>query len=131
MAIRETVAAYDPDIFAEEVYDIVQSVADKLRSLDPAALLGDLDLFGDITTLIEDASPAKILQELDTALDAVGERLQALDLEHLVESAEGVPGEIVAAVEIAVEGIRAEVKALLESIRYANANASGSVEASV
>ncbi len=131
LAIRETVAAYDPDIFAQEVYDIVQSVAAKLRSLDPAALLGDLDLFGDITGLIESASPAAILSQLDTSLDALAGRLAALDFENLVESVEELPERVVTAVQVAIEGIRDEVKALLESIRYASSNASASASVSV
>lgn len=131
LAIRETVAAYDPDIFAQEVYDIVQSVAEKLRSLDPAALLGDLDLFGDLTGLIESASPSAILSQLDTSLDALAERLAALDFENLVGSVEELPERVVTAVQVAIEGIRDEVKALLESIRYASSNASASASVSV
>jgi hypothetical protein len=131
MAIRETIAAYDPDIFAQEVYDIIQSVAAKLRTLDPANLLGDLNIFSDITSLIENASPAQVLSQLDTSLDDLGDRLESLDLDHLVDSVEQVPDHIVTAVEIAVKGIRDEVKALLESIRYASSGGGASASASL
>lgn len=132
-AIRETVVAYDPDIFAQELYDIVEAVAEKLRSLDPAALLGDLDLFGDITALIEGASPRGILEQLDTSLDTVAARLGEIDLDHIIEAVEQLPERLVTAVEVVAEGLRDELKALLESIRYAstNASASASVEVSI
>ncbi len=130
-AIRTTVAAYDPEAFAEELYDVVQAVAAKIRSLDPAALLGDLALFDDLIAQMEAASPAAILSQLDTSLDTVAARLAALDVGHLVESVEKLPDRVVTGVERAIEGIRDEVIALLESIRYASSNASASVRVSV
>lgn len=132
-AIRSTIAAYDPDLFAQELYDIIQAVAEKLRSLDPAALLGDLDLFSDITGLIESASPRAILEQLDTSLDATAERLEAIDLKALELALEDLPEKVIGGVEVVLEGVRTEVKALLESIKYAtqNASASASVEVSI
>lgn len=132
-AIRGTIAAYDPDLFAQELYDIVQAVADKLRTLDPAALLGELDLFSDITDLIESASPRLILEQLDTSLDATAARLEAIDLKGLELALEDLPEKVIGGVEVVLEGVRAEVKALLESIKYAtqNASASASVEISI
>ncbi len=129
-AIRSTITAYDPGVFAQEIYDIIEAVSDKLRSLTVENLLPDLTFLDTLIANIETMSPAQILSTLDTGLDAVADRLQALDLEGLVDALNELPEEVVRAFKIAAEGIITEIRKLLEAIKYVSAEGSASVSVS-
>jgi hypothetical protein len=129
-AIRDSVAAYDPVVLAQNVKDILVNLAASLRALDPAALLGDVDLFGPIVAKIEAANPAAVLENVGAELATVGEQLRELDPRALLDAVETLVPRIVASFEVSIEAIKEELIALLESIRFASANASVSVSAS-
>jgi citrate lyase gamma subunit len=129
--IRETIAAYDPVVLAENVRDVLENLAASLRALNPAALLGDLDVFGPIIAKIEQANPAAVLENVGTSLAEVGEELRALDPRALLDAIETLVPRLVDAFGTAIEAIKDELVALLESIRYATANASASASVSV
>lgn len=126
-AIKATVTAYDPAIFAQEIYDVVSAVAAKIRALDPAALIGDLTMFNDLTAQLQALSPSTALSTIDGALDDVGERLSAIDLEGMLDAVNNLAPKIEDAVEQAGQSVIDNLKALLESIRYFSASASASV----
>lgn len=130
-AIRAAVAAYDPAVLAKELKDVVTNLAASVRSLTAANLLGDLDLFDDVLAKLETANPAKVLEGVGANLKVVGDKLAALNPRATLALVNGLPGQVIAAFETAVETIRAELIALLESIRYASANAQVTVSGSV
>jgi hypothetical protein len=127
-AIREVLAAYDPAIFAHELGVIVQNIAGGLRALDPAALLGDLTLFDDLADRIEAVVPTEALAGVGESLAAVGLQLREIDPQALLDALERLAPELVEIFAVAVETIRQEIVALLESLRYAAANATATVE---
>jgi hypothetical protein len=61
----------------------------------------------------------------------VGERLTALNPRALIDSVNELGPRAVAEMQQALEGIQAEIVALLEALRFALAQASVSVEAEV
>lgn len=130
-AIKDVFLAYDPAIFAQEIFDVVEALASALEALDPAALLGDLADFDGVLDQIEAAIPTNALAGIDSSLAEVGARLQALNPNALIEVINELPARLVTAIQTAVERIKAEIIALLNAIKYASANASVQVEASV
>ncbi len=130
-AIRKTIAAYDPAVFAADIFATLQEIAQSLRSLDPATLLGDLSFLDNILDRVEAAVPTKALAGVGESLTDVGKHLEELDPAGLLEAIEGLGPRVVDEFEAAVKKIRDEVVALLETIKYANANASGSVSVSL
>jgi hypothetical protein len=129
-AIRDAVAAYDPALLAKELKDVVTNIAASLRALDPAELLGNLDLFGDVLAAIEDVNPAAALKDAGADLEKVGAQLKALNPRATLELVNDLPQRVLSAFEAAAETIKAELIALLKSIRYASGNANVSVSAS-
>lgn len=131
LAIRRTIAAYDPAAVAADLFAVLQQTAASLRSLNPATLLGDLSFLDDILDRVEAAVPTRALAGVGASLTEVGNRLAALDLTALLDAVNQLGPRVEREFEDAVKKIRDEIVALLESIRYANANASVSVSARV
>lgn len=130
-AIRETIEAYDPALLAEAIAEVTAAVATSLRALDPAALLGDLTFLDDIVDRVEAASPLNALQGVGASLDAVGEQMIALDPAGLLDSVQDLGVRLLDSIQRAIEAIKQEIIALLESIQYisgVSASASVSVE---
>lgn len=130
-AIRAVIAAYDPAVFAAEIQETLVATGGALRALDPATLLGDLSFLDATVARVEAASPTAALAGVGESLAEVGASLQALDPAGLLAAVEGLGPDVVDAFETAAEGIRREIIALLEAIRYASGGASVSVSASV
>ena len=120
-----------PAVFAEEVYQVITAVAAALRSLDPAALLGDLTFLDDILNDVEDAVPTNALVGVGESLTEVGTRLAELDPGGLLEAVENLGPRLIDEFEVGVEAIRREIVALLEAIRYASGDASVSATVEV
>jgi hypothetical protein len=99
--------------------------------LNPATLLGDLSFLDNILEEVQAAVPTHALQGVGESLVDVGNRLVELDPNGLLDAIENLGPRIIGQVEDALDKIRDEIVALLESIRYANANASVSVSASM
>jgi hypothetical protein len=130
-AVRAAVAAYDPAVLAHELGEVADAAADGIVALDPAALLGDVSFLSGPVDRIRDANPATMLAEVGVELTGIGEQLEALDPRGLIESVNALGPRAIDEMEEAIEGIQAEVIALLESLRFAVANASVSVEVSI
>lgn len=129
--IRGIVAAYDPRILAEELFQVVRAVADQLRGLDPATLLGDITFLQDTIDRLAQANPATRLQGIGASLDEVGERLGEIDIDALIASVNQLGPRLVTSFEHALDAIRNEIVALLESLQFATGSASASVSVSV
>lgn len=129
--IRDMIAAYDPAVFAAEIKAVLQEIAQSLQALDPSHLLGDLSFLDDILNQVQQAVPTQALAGVGTELTDVGNKLAAADPAGLLASIEQLGPQIVDAFEKAIDAVRQEVVALLESIKYAGANASASVGVSV
>lgn len=130
-AIKDVFLAYDPASFAQELFAAVDALASALEALNPATLLGDLADFDGVLDQIAAAVPTAALAGIDSSLAEVGARLQALNPNALIEVINELPARLVAAISTAVDVIKAEIVALLNTIKYASANASVQVEASV
>jgi hypothetical protein len=130
-AIRAAVAAYDPAILAQELGEVADAAADGILALDPATLLGDVSFLSGPVDRIRQANPATALASVGVELTEVGDRLTALDPRALIESVNALSPRVIDEMEESIEGIQAEVIALLESLRFAVANASASVEVSI
>jgi hypothetical protein len=130
-AIKSVFLAYDPAVFAQEIFEVVDALAGALEALDPATLLGDLADFDAVLAKIEEAVPTAALAGIDSSLEEVGARLQALDPSALIDVINALPGRLVEAISRAVTTLKAEIVALLNAIKYASANATVSVQASV
>ena len=129
--IRGVVAAYDPRILAEELFEVVRAVAAQLRGLDPATLLGDLTFLQTTVDRLAQANPATRLEGIGASLDAVGERLGEIDIDALIESVNQLGPRLIASFGHALDAIRDEIVALLESLRFATGSASASASVSV
>ncbi|HEU4431752.1 MAG TPA: hypothetical protein VFR51_00055 [Pyrinomonadaceae bacterium] len=129
--IRGIVAAYDPRILADELFAIVTAVADRLRTLTPEALLGDLTFLDETMAALAQANPATRLQGIGASLTEVGERLGQINVDALIESVNHLAPRLEAVFEHTVDAIRNEIVALLQSLHFAtaSASASGSVSA--
>ena len=130
-AIRAIVAAYDPRLLAEELFAVVQAVATQLRGLNPAELLGDITFLQTTVDRIAQANPATRLQGIGASLDAVGERLGEIDIDALIESVNQLGPRLVESFGHALDAIRDEIVALLESLRFATGSASASASVSI
>jgi archaellum component FlaC len=130
-AIRAAVAAYDPAELAKPIAEALQKIAGSIANLSVADLLGDVDFLEPIVKQIEAISPAAFLEDVGKQLKAVGEELQKLDPGALLDSVNQIVPRVEEGFEKAVEAIRAELIALLESLRYAADNASFSLEVSI
>jgi hypothetical protein len=130
-AIRSAVAAYDPALLAAALDGIADGAAAGIRGLDPATLLGDVSFLSGPVDRIRQANPATALAAVGGDLKLVGERLVALDLEALITTINALPDRVLGEAEAAIEGILAEIQALLEALRFATASASASAEVSV
>ncbi|PCK04700.1 MAG: hypothetical protein COA42_18905 [Alteromonadaceae bacterium] len=117
-AIREIILAYDPAIFAEEMYDVLEAIAAQIRALDPGELLGDISHFDDLSASLEALSPATALASIDGSLDEVGARLGAINIEDLLSTVNDLPPRIGDSVDAAGLAVIDNLKALLESIKY-------------
>lgn len=129
-AIRAALVAYDPAALAQELGEVTNAAADGILSLDPATLLGDVSFLSGPVDRIRQANPATALASVGVELTEVGDRLSALDPRGLIESVNGIGPRVIDEMEESIEGIQAEVIALLESLRFAMANASASVSVS-
>jgi hypothetical protein len=130
-AIRETIAAYDPRLIAQDLFQLSRDVAQQIRALDPALLLGNLDFWKEAVDRAAWLNPAKKLEAVGAALRPVGERLAAIDLDALIASVNELPPVLVEEFTALVGATRNEIVALLESLRFATANASASASVSV
>ena len=74
--------------------------------------------------------PIAALEGVGTQLVAVGDELRALDVDGMLATVDAIPPQVAEAASTLVESVRDELVALLESIRYAGAGASGSVSVS-
>jgi hypothetical protein len=128
--IRATIAAYDPAILAEEIAAVTRTMAQSIRGFDPAALLGDLTFLQQAVDRVALANPVERLALVGASLTQVGERLAEIDLDALIESVNGLGPRVLDAFESLVEAVRAEIVALLESLRFAMAEGSASVSVS-
>jgi len=117
-AIREIILAYDPAIFAEEIYEVVEAIAAQIRALDPGELLGDISQFDDLSASLEALSPAAALATIDGALDDVGARLAAINIQALLDAVNVLPVRVGDSVDAAGLAVIDNLKALLESIKY-------------
>lgn len=129
--LRGALAAYDPTSMVIEVADIKDAVAGALRALDPSALLGDLVDVEALVTRLDTLNPAARLDGLGEDIAEVGAELAALDPGALIAQVNDLPEELAEALAVLAEGIKTEILALLEAIRYASGSASVSVSASV
>jgi hypothetical protein len=127
-AIRATLVAYDPGAFLGDLARTVDEIAKALRTLDPATLVGDVGFLKTTVDKIKACVPTTALAGVGTQLEALGAQLEQVDLQSLLASVEQLGPQIVDAFEQAAGAIRQEIVALLESLRYANASASASVE---
>lgn len=130
-AIRSAVAAYDPALLAAALDGVAEGAAQGIRGLDPATLLGDISFLQGPVDRIRQANPATALAAIGGDLTEVGARLTALDLDALVTAINALPDRVLGEAEDAIEGILAEIQALLEALRFATASASASAEVSI
>ena len=130
-AIRETIAAYDPRLIAEDLFELSRDVAQQIRALDPKLLLGNLDFWKEAVDRAAALNPAKKLEAVGAALRPVGERLAAIDLDALIESVNELPPVLVEEFKALIDATRNEIVALLESLRFATADACASASVSV
>jgi hypothetical protein len=124
-AVRDTLAKYDPQALVAELTTVRDQIVTTLRGLDPAALLGDLSGLTGLVDKVADAVPTDALSGLPDQLTALDEAFAGLDLDALLDRVSNLGPEVLAAFGHALEGVRTEIVALLDSLRYA----SGSVEA--
>lgn len=129
-AIRDVVVAFDPALFVAEASALVQTIATSIRTLNPQTLLGDLAPFDGIAARVEAASPTRVLSGLGESLDAVGKELHAIDVRALLATVNDLPQQVSAMFAAALAGIKREILALLEALRFAQGSASASVSVS-
>ncbi|MBN8633749.1 MAG: hypothetical protein J0M07_00390 [Anaerolineae bacterium] len=130
-AIRAAIAAYDPIHIAERIKAIITEIANELRGLDPAALLGDLTFLDNIVDQVEAALPLNALNGIGESLTDVGAELAAIDPGALIEAVNGLPERVLDGIEQVVEAIKQELIALLESLDYFATSASAEVSVGV
>jgi hypothetical protein len=129
--LRADIAAYDPRLLAEELAGVTRGIGARIRELNPQTLLGDLAFLQAAVDRIEAANPATKLQGVGASLTAVGERLGEIDLEELIESVDQLGPALVDAFGDTLDGIRNEIVALLQSLRFATGSAGASAQVSV
>lgn len=129
-AIRESLAAYDPALFAADIQALLDTAKATIASLDPANLTPDLSPIQAQIDRVPGLLPLDALEGIGTELEAVGEELRALDVAQLVTAVNDLVPEVEEAVLEAIEAVKREIIALLQAIRYASSNASGSVSVS-
>lgn len=131
-ALRSAIAAYDPAVLATEVDHLVDTAAASLRALDPAALLPDLSGIQTQLERLPDLLPVRAMEGVGTALEEVGRQLTEVDVDGLLATLNGLaPALSDALIGTALPALKAEITALLESIRFASSSASASVSVSV
>jgi hypothetical protein len=130
-AIREVIEAYDPRLIAQDLFRLSREVAQQIRALNPAGLLGNVDFWQTAVDRVAQLNPATRLQEVGAALRPVGEKLAAIDVEQLIEDVNRLSPLLLESFEQMIEGIRNEIVALLESLRFATGSASASASVSV
>jgi len=130
-AIRSAVAAYDPALLAAALDGVAEGAAAGIRALDPATLLGDVSFLAGPVDRIRQANPATALAAIGGDLTLVGERLTAMDLDALLATVNALPDRVLGEAEAAIDGILAEIKALLEALRFATASANASAAVSI
>ena len=130
-AIRSTVAAYDPSVLAEELYNVIRAVTEQLRALNPETLLGDIDFLQATVDRIAAANPAERLANVGVSLQAVGAELGEIDLDALIQSVNQLGPRLLESFSAALDAIRNEIVALLESLRFASGNVSASASVSI
>ncbi|WP_456788802.1 hypothetical protein [Cellulomonas sp. P5_C5] len=128
--VRATIAAYDPAVLAGDLDGLIAQVAGAIRGLDPAGLLPDLSGVAAQVGRVSGLLPIAALEGVGTQLVAVGDELRELDVEGMLATINAIPPQVADAASTLVESVRDELVALLESIRYAGAGASGSVSVS-
>lgn len=126
-AIRASLEAYDPALFASEIQELLNTAKATLTSLDPANLTPDLTPVRAQIDRVPGLLPLDALQGIGTELQAVGEELRALDVAELVTAVNALVPEVEESVLEAIEAVKREIVALLEAIKFAASNASGSV----
>jgi hypothetical protein len=130
-AIRESVAAYDPALLVQSLNAIILEIGNALGALNPATLLGDLTIFDDVADRLAEVNPVTALAGIGTALTDVGNELRALNPQELLDAVNGLAPQVVEAFELALNGIRDEIVALLEALRFAGASVEASASVSV
>jgi hypothetical protein len=126
-AVRATIAAYDPGAFLDDLSATVKEIADSLRKLDPATLMGDTGFLQTTINRLKDADPTTRLADVGQKLNAFGDQIAAIDLKALTDSISTLPTQIVDDFEKAADLIKQEIVALLESLHYAGGSASAQV----
>ncbi|HEX8001086.1 MAG TPA: hypothetical protein VF519_00155 [Mycobacteriales bacterium] len=129
-AVRASIQAYDPEILVTELEGLLGTVATRLRALDPAALLGDLAPLESLVSAAAAANPATALAALTHDLAGVVDAFTAIDVEATIEAALALPATLRTDFAEVLQGIRGEIVALLESLRFASGGASASVSVS-
>ena len=127
-AVRATLAAYDPLELAGELGSVIEDVATTLEELDPAALLGDLDPLAQIRQRVEAINPAAAFAGISDELSEIGEALAALDPGAMLDAVNALGPRVAEQLTRVVDSVRDEIVALLESLRFASAGASASIE---
>ena len=118
-AVRASIAAYDPAALVAELDAVKDQIVADLRGLDPAALLGDLSGLTDLLDKAAQAVPTDVLTGLPDQLTALDEAFAGIDLDALLARIVAIPTDVPAALVTVLAGIQTEVRALLESLRYA------------
>lgn len=129
-SILKVFDAYAPAAFAAELQGLIRSTSATVRGLDPAALTPDFSPVEAQAARLTTLLPLAALEGVGTELDALGSELEGIDIPALIDSINTLTPQIVDAVELTAEGIKAEILALLGAIQYGNANASVTVSAS-
>lgn len=129
-AVREAITAYDPLVFAADLKVVVQQIAGSLRALDVTAIFGNVDFLGPVVATVEEANPAKVLESVGTSLAEVSAQLAELNPAALLEAVDTIGVRIEQEFQKAIDAIRDELVALLESLQYAAGGASASVSVS-
>lgn len=129
--IKGALTAYDPRAIAAGLDQLLADVAAAIRGLDPAGLLPDLSGVGTQVARLGDILPVNALAGVGTQLEAVGDELRELDVQGMLDVVNSVPPDIAEAITLLIAAVRDEIKALLESVKYASTSASASVSVSV
>ena len=102
-----------------------------MRALDPGALAPNFAPLEAQIARVPALLPIDRLDGVEGELNALGEEMRAVDVEGLVTAINELTPQVAAAVEIAAEGVKNEIIALLESIRFTSSNASASASVNV
>ena len=109
LAMRRRIEAWSPVALAGRVAEALVVVAEALRALDPAVLLGDLSDLDGLADRVAALAPGRRLRPLADRLGELGEQLARLDLEAgvtvVTDTAAGVLTELTEAVEVVLAGL--------------------------